>query len=81
MADELRRCVKELGFKAGHLAVYTRERNLNEKQVEFATTIHQSGSDLLALINEILDLAKIESGTMSVDSTRVAIAMSQSKVL
>ena len=30
MADELRRCVKELGFKAGHLAVYTRDRNLNE---------------------------------------------------
>jgi len=30
MADELRRCVKELGFKAGHLAVYTQERNLND---------------------------------------------------
>ena len=30
MADELRRCVNELGFKAGHLAVYTRDRNLND---------------------------------------------------
>jgi CheY-like chemotaxis protein/HAMP domain-containing protein/GAF domain-containing protein len=46
--------------------------NLTAKQVEYAQTVHSSGNDLLALINEILDLAKIESGTMEVQVSEVS---------
>ncbi|TFZ09008.1 response regulator [Ramlibacter humi] len=46
--------------------------NLNGRQIEFARNINSSGSDLLNLINDILDLSKIESGTVTVDVEEIA---------
>jgi len=73
MSHELRTPLNSL-LLLSRLLADNPDSNLSDKQIEFANTIHNAGSDLLGLIDDILDLSKIEAGRVDIEPTTVELA-------
>ena len=70
MSHELRTPLNSILILA-KLLQDNKHQNLNEEQIKYASVIHNAGSDLLQLINELLDLAKIEAGKVEIQEDRI----------
>jgi two-component system chemotaxis sensor kinase CheA len=73
MSHELRTPLNSILLLSQSLAENT-ETNLTNEQQEFAKTIHSSGTDLLSLINDILDLSKVEAGKLNIQPGEISIS-------
>ncbi|MCW2671855.1 MAG: sensor hybrid histidine kinase [Frankiales bacterium] len=73
MSHELRTPLNSLLILAQQLEDNP-DKNMTDTQVEYASVIRTSGKDLLGLLNNVLDLAKVESGTVSVEMTELSLS-------
>jgi len=73
MSHELRTPLNSMLILAQLLAA-NKAGNLDDKQMEYAQTIHSAGADLLTLINEILDLSKVEAGKVEIQLDAVSLS-------